>query len=250
MDLSEYRQSASELERTGSLEKLMSEKSDQSGCALDIGARDGHFSLILANYFREVTALDLERPNIEHAAIKCVKGDLKKLEFQAEYFDLVFCAEVLEHIPGTILGQACDELARVTKKYLVIGVPYRQDTRVGKTTCRSCGDINPPWGHVNSFDTKRLEELFSALKICRIEYVGSEKSKTNFISSKLMDFAGNPYGTYDQEELCVHCGHVLIMPTERTILQKVATKLAVYMNRVQALLTSEAPIWVHVVFEK
>ena len=40
--------------------------------ALDIGARDGYFSLLLADRFAKVTALDLTEPDIQHPKICCV----------------------------------------------------------------------------------------------------------------------------------------------------------------------------------
>jgi hypothetical protein len=70
------------------------------------------------------------------------------LGFADDFFDFVLCAEVLEHIPTASLSRACSELGRVSKHYVLIGVPYRQDIRVGRTTCWSCRKKNPPWGHI------------------------------------------------------------------------------------------------------
>jgi ubiquinone/menaquinone biosynthesis C-methylase UbiE len=93
--------------------------------ALDIGARDGHFSKLLTEYFRPVFALDLEKPSIKHKNVECVQGDVTNLDFPDNQFDFVFCAEVLEHIPTNLLEKACFDLSRVSKQYLLIGVPYR-----------------------------------------------------------------------------------------------------------------------------
>src|SRR5580658_5701608 len=116
---------------------------------LEIGARDGYHSRPLTERFAEVTALDLEKPTFEFPGVITVAGDATKLQFADSSFDCVLCAEVLEHIPA--LEQACRELARVVRHELIIGVPFRQDTRSGRTTCRNCGKTNPPWAHVNSF---------------------------------------------------------------------------------------------------
>jgi 2-polyprenyl-3-methyl-5-hydroxy-6-metoxy-1,4-benzoquinol methylase len=148
-DLTEYRQKDLEKERTKDLMNLVP---SIGGSALDIGARDGHFSKILAERFDDVTALDLKRPCIDYPKVHCVEGDVTCLDFDDNAFDLVLCAEVLEHIPKGLLARACMELGRVVKGYLLIGVPYRQDLRVAQTTCYSCGKTNPPWGHVNRFD--------------------------------------------------------------------------------------------------
>jgi len=94
MDLTEYRASSAEQQRTADLLRLMPKKGIHS---LDIGARDGHFSLLMADIFDSVTALDLEQPNISHPRIQCVKGNAAEMQFANAAFDFVFCAEVLEH---------------------------------------------------------------------------------------------------------------------------------------------------------
>lgn len=247
MDLKEYRESPQERKRLKNLISLIPEK---GGIVLDVGARDGFFSSALTDYFNSVLALDLEKPNIDHPKIESVKGDIRSLEFSDNKFDLVFCVEVLEHVSPNDLKQACVELKRVTKKHLIIGVPYKQDIRAGRSTCSHCGGKNPPWGHVNSFDEFSLEQLFLGLKIIDKAYVGETNTMTNFISTFLMDFAGNPYGTYLQEEDCIHCSKKLMLPSERNLIQKIATKLSINLTNVQRKFVGPHPNWIHVVFSK
>jgi hypothetical protein len=217
---------------------------------LDVGARDGYISCLLASSFREVVALDLERPQVPDGRVTTVKGDVTCLQFSDNAFDSVVCAEVLEHIPSKLLQKACDEITRVARHHVVIGVPFKQDIRVGRTTCYSCGKKNPPWGHVNVFDEERLKELFSRLRLGGISFVGERKSRTNALSALLTDLAGNPYGTYDQEESCIHCGARLLPPPPRTLLQRVFTKLGFCMWRAQQPFVSPEPAWVHVLLNK
>ena len=190
MNLSDYRHSAPEKARVNDLLSLIP---GEGRSALDIGARDGFISRLLAEHFPKVTALDLDKPVIDHPQVECVKGNITALQFGDSSFDMVLCAEVLEHIPPHLLQIACGELARVTKEYLIIGVPYQQDIRVGRTTCRSCGNVNPPWGHVNSFDEKQLKQLFSGCAVVKTSFVGQTDVSTNALSCALMDLAGNPY---------------------------------------------------------
>ncbi len=132
MDLSSYRQSESERMRIGDLLSLVPKK---GGSALDIGARDGYVSIALTGSFERVTALDLEPPPVRHGKVVPVRGDVTSLEFVDDAFDLVLCSEVLEHIPSRLLERACSEIARVTREYVIIGVPFEQDIRAGRTTC-------------------------------------------------------------------------------------------------------------------
>ncbi len=247
MNLNVYRNSESEKKRIADLMGLLP---DSVVSVLDIGARDGFISKLLAERCFIVTALDLETPAIDHENIHCVKGDTTALDFPDGSFDLVFCAEVLEHIPVQVLRKACNELGRVAKKYMLIGVPYKQDLRVGRTTCDTCGKKNPPWGHVNSFDETRLKWLFPKFEIVKTSFVGETDAETNLLSCLLMDMAGNPYGTYSQEEPCVHCGAKLKSPPERNLWRKVLTRAAFYARNAQRPFFKRHPNWIHVLFKR
>ena len=247
MNFSESRSSAAEKQRTEDLVRLF----PKSGkVALDIGARDGHFSLLLADNFESVIALDLLKPEVKHSKVQCVEGNAANLDFDTRFMDFLFCAEVLEHIPTEILAVVCHEIERVSNDKILIGVPYRQDTRTGRMTCGSCGHMNPPWGHVNSFDEKRIAALFPACTIDSISFVGTIKDQTNAISTKLMDLAGNPYGTYDQEECCIHCGSAMAPPPQRHLGQKLATKAAIWTRGVTQAFSSPKGKWIHVLLSR
>ena len=248
LELKEYRESESEVHRSADVVRMISRIN--GGSALDVGARDGHFSKILAKQFASVTALDLDQPQLDHPGIVCVSGDVTELAFPDDRFDMVVCTEVLEHIPQHQLVDACSELARVSRDYLLIGVPFKQDIRVGRTTCNTCGVANPPWGHVNAFDEQRLLSLFSQLKVEELSFVGINDASTNSLSTLLMDVAGNPYGTYDQEEPCLACGARLNKPQPRSLFQKVCTKSAFWTRWVTQTLRGAQPSWMHCLFRK
>lgn len=242
-----YRSTPAETARVADLMRLLP---GGLSTALDIGARDGFLSRALAQRGLRVTALDLERPVITEPGVTCVQGDATALQFGADSFDLVFCAEVIEHIPEPALQAACTEMARVAGRFVLIGVPYKQDLRHGRTTCAGCGGINPPWAHVNAFDEARLVGLFPSLTVVSISFVGEGEAGTNAASAALLNFAGNPYGTYVQHEPCIHCNARLLPPAARTFAQKVATKAALSLRALLAPLQRPHGNWIHILFEK
>lgn len=244
-DYEAYRSTEQEQARTADLIRLIPVGRRS---ILDIGARDGFFSAILTKHFSEVTALDLEKPPFTIPGVTTVAGDATRLQFPDDSFDCVFCAEVLEHIPDA--ATACREIVRVARHEIIIGVPFRQDTRIGRTTCRGCGKTNPPWGHVNSFTEERLVALLAGARVKTRSFVGENREATNALSTWLLDLAGNPWGTYEQDEPCVHCGARLQPPGERSLWQKVASAAGVRLTALQNRFTQPHGNWIHLLLEK
>ncbi|MDO8639379.1 MAG: class I SAM-dependent methyltransferase, partial [bacterium] len=56
-----------------------------------------------------------------HPLLKIKKGDIYKLPYKENFFDLIICSEVLEHLDDP--KKALNELKRVSKKYLLLSVP-------------------------------------------------------------------------------------------------------------------------------
>lgn len=246
-DLTSYRASPREQAR---ISDLLAITPTGYTSVLDVGARDGYISNLLTSRFSSVTALDLEEPQLSNEKVLAVKGDITHLEFPDNSFDVVICTEVLEHIPPQLLARACSELGRVAKHSIVVGVPYRQDRRKGATTCVFCGKQNPCWGHSNDFDEARLTHLFERFALKSTSFVGQTKEKTNFVSAYLMEKAGNPWGTYEQDESCIHCGNQMIQPADRTLFQGFCARLASVLNDVQSRFVPSRPNWIHMVFNK
>jgi SAM-dependent methyltransferase len=244
-ELAAYRNNPAEIVRTQDLLAIVPKNLSS---VLDVGARDGHFSRLLTEHFESVTALDLTLPQFDFDRVRPVQGDVTKLQFPDDNFDVVFCAEVLEHVPA--LQKACSEIERVARHAVVIGVPYRQDTRLGRTTCNHCGKRNPPWGHVNTFDEHKVSSLFHECRPIRTSFVGSTNDRTNSLSTWLMDLAGNPWGVYEQDEPCIHCGKQMSPPTSRSFAEKLITAMALRLNQLQSRFSPMHPNWLHMVFRK
>src|SRR5579875_4152823 len=119
------------------VERVMSLLPTEAVSVLEIGARHGVMTRRLAAKFEDVTALDLQMPSFDIPGVSRVKGDVQRLQFPDNAFDCIVCTEVLEHVPDA--AAAAREMTRVTRSHILVGVPYRQDTRVGRLTCKHCG---------------------------------------------------------------------------------------------------------------
>lgn len=249
--LTEYREIArGNVEDRVRVRDLLQLLSHEAGRVLEVGTADGYIATRLAEERDSVVALDLRRVEVGHPAVVSVQANAAAMPFENDAFDAVLCAEVLEHVPREALADVCAELSRIARSTLVVGVPFRQDTRVGRATCASCGAKSPAWGHVNTFDEARVRDLFSWLRVDRVSMVGSTSERTNSVATWLMDLAGNPYGEFGPRSQCTHCGQRLMLPPPRSLLQRAFTRLAVYANRVQRWFGKPRPTWIHVRFDK
>jgi SAM-dependent methyltransferase len=230
------------------IEQLLQIMPGGRSTVLEIGARYGYITRLLTEKFESVTALDLEKPEWAMDRVVTVAGDVQKLDFPDSSFDCVVCTEVLEHVPE--VEAAARELARVVRHELIIGVPYNQDLRTVRNTCRHCGHMSNAWGHINSFDEARLDRLFAPLRPAARHYIGLAKGRTNSLSARLMQAAGNPWGAYNQGEPCPVCGKYFDRPPDRGFVQRLASAAAFCLNRVQAGVSRPQAAWVHVIFQK
>ena len=68
-----------------------------------------------------LTALHWNRAN-HMTGTPLAQADVHQLPFPDNSFDLVYCLEVLEHLPDSALGLA--ELVRVSRQYVLVSVPH------------------------------------------------------------------------------------------------------------------------------
>lgn len=51
-------------------------------------------------------------------------ADIRQLPFKNNSYDLILACEILEHIPWADVDKALQELHRITKKHVIISIPY------------------------------------------------------------------------------------------------------------------------------
>ncbi len=94
----------------------------------DIGTGRGIFLKRLQRLGLQVFAVEPSRIIIERLKSPfIVYGTCDDLPFASDLFDVVFCLDVLEHIPERLTDESLRELRRVTKRYTVLSVATHED---------------------------------------------------------------------------------------------------------------------------
>ncbi len=144
---------------------------------LDVGCGEGYQLSYFACSVGSVVGVDIAKEKLEEAKERIKVGEFiqavsEKLPFRLRVFDKVMCLELLEHLKDP--SATLDEINEVLSKRgtLVISVPYRE--RIVMTQCIHCGKLTPLWGHIHSFDEKKISSILPSnyVLIC-FEYIGS-----------------------------------------------------------------------------
>jgi SAM-dependent methyltransferase len=132
---------------------------------LDVGCGNGAF-VRYVRHARRISCVGLERSRaaIEIAKqafdLEIIEGDMAKIPFEDNSVDLVAALQVLEHLSYRVYGQALREMERVSRKYLLVDVPFREKRRFNK--CTLCGCTFPACYHVRTFNENAMASLFGS----------------------------------------------------------------------------------------
>jgi SAM-dependent methyltransferase len=122
------------------------------GSIIDVGAGAGQLAnmLALSGEYDRVVTLDRVRNGkwcLLDDGIDEQRGDISRLHFADAEFDVVICAEVLEHLPDGVFEAALMELRRICGGQLLMTVPY-------------CEPEPLYHSHLRRFEDEDLERLF------------------------------------------------------------------------------------------
>jgi SAM-dependent methyltransferase len=132
---------------------------------LDAGCGNGVFVNYLSEHRKDLAifALDRSKAALKHVKTNPILGDVSELPFADNHFDCITCLEVLEHLPIEVYNKTLRELARVSKKYLIISVPYKEVLENSYNQCPSCKTIFNYELHLRNFDDNSFTGMFKGL---------------------------------------------------------------------------------------
>ncbi|MBD1945820.1 methyltransferase domain-containing protein [Coleofasciculus sp. FACHB-712] len=133
---------------------------------LNIGVGNGWLEHKCSNHGWETYALDPSEvaiTKLEKSGIRGKVGYIENIPYDDDFFDIVFCSEVIEHLSTEQTNEAVNEIARVLKKFgILIGtVPFNENLSKSIVVCPDCGKVFHKWGHQQSFDIQSLSTIFS-----------------------------------------------------------------------------------------
>jgi len=136
---------------------------------LNIGLGSGIFEKLCLESGIDIHTLDPDSEAILRISQELARTDKMKPGYSQSipwpeiYFDVVVMSEVLEHLDDKTLDTSIREAWRVLKNggRFIGTVPAHEDLRELTVVCPDCGSTFHRWGHLQSFDAGRLNNLLS-----------------------------------------------------------------------------------------
>jgi SAM-dependent methyltransferase len=127
----------------------------------DIGCGNGIFVNYLQKQSPEINILAIDRSKAALRFVKTEKkeGDIVEIPLTDQSFDCVTCLEVIEHLPVEIYRKALSELTRVSRKYVIVSVPYAENLEKNHTQCPNCKSIFNADLHLRNFSDEAIRHL-------------------------------------------------------------------------------------------
>jgi ubiquinone/menaquinone biosynthesis C-methylase UbiE len=143
--------------------KKLLQKTSNINNAHEIGAGEGRSTTILSKIVDNISASEFVEELVAKAKemnpdVAIFQESVYDLKYENDSVDLVFLLEVLEHLDYP--EKALQEIKRVSKKYLILGVP-REPLWCFLNMCRLkyLRDFGNTPGHLNHWSKKKIIKL-------------------------------------------------------------------------------------------
>lgn len=180
---------------------------------LDVGCGNGLFLNHLAGtrpaQFTRLVGVDRSAAALRHVFPAKCRVDIAALPFAPRAFDIVTCMEVLEHLPAPAYPLALAELARVSRRFVMVTVPWRQDLDASLCRCPSCRALFNGDFHLRRYDETAMGALLVAQRFRAVwtrPRGGRQVFSDQLVLSRLERWwRGQP--EMPANAICPACGH-------------------------------------------
>ena len=175
----------------------------------DIGCGNGVFinTLIRNNSTCEIVGIDRSKTALKFVNGKTIVGSIDEIPLKDNSYDCVTCLEVIEHLPVNIYTKALEEICRVSRKYIIISVPFNEKIEENYNQCPSCLTIFNYDLHLRTFSKINIEKLLTEFGYTCIEiktFGKSFKFKGHYLFRKL--FYSKQFKQW-KSPICPVCGY-------------------------------------------
>jgi len=144
---------------------------------LDIGCGDGRLTNRLGDFYPRVVGVDISEEALRYVRTEKVKASVEALPFKDGSFDVVLSTELIEHLPDEVYRTAIAEIKRVARKWILVGVPWKEQLSIAQGRCIRCATKFHLNYHYRNFNSSQLQKIFAPeFALVTYQQTGSEKA--------------------------------------------------------------------------
>ena len=211
----------------------------------DIGCGNGVFVNYLNRYNPKIEIVGLDRSETALKYVKTKKQlcDIANIPLASRSMDCVTCLEVIEHLSIPVYEKALSELTRVSKKYIIISVPFEEISEEYFNQCPSCKTIFNYEMHLRRFDDEKMRGLlesygFSCVELdhfgTKVRYLGHYTFRKIFYKEQFKQW---------KSPICPLCGYKANNRFEHKINSVISKSISSKRKLISYLSTIPKLIW-------
>jgi ubiquinone/menaquinone biosynthesis C-methylase UbiE len=176
----------------------------------DIGCGSGLFLNQIKEQFpiEDLVGIDFSVKAMRGLKVTKMVGDITDIPLESNSYDLVSALEVIEHLDPKEYEKARKELARVSRKYILISVPFNEDLELELVECCKCKTRFNKSHHKRTFRERTMYGLFEKdnYQVKSLKYIS--KRNQYFLISPLVKIWRKKKRIKNSEgSICPVCGY-------------------------------------------
>ena len=184
---------------------------------VDVGCGDGRIVGRLPACVHTV-GVDYSANSLHHLERSGVCARSEFLPFRDRSVDLILCCELLEHLPDEMFRGTLNELRRISRKYILTSVPYKEKLTPGYIRCPACLTVFHVWGHLRRFTRRTVKNLFPDFRVNTTTFVGKRPPYQLGPVIAVNQRYGNRWADWDETSMCPRCGNTLFERAPRNLI--------------------------------
>jgi ubiquinone/menaquinone biosynthesis C-methylase UbiE len=210
---------------------------------IDIGCGNGIITNRIADKY-EVTGVDISEAALENVRTRTLCCSATSIDLPDKSFDLVLSNELLEHLGDTDLDPAVSEMMRLSRKFILITVPFNENLEQSHIKCPECGYIFHIVGHLRSFNRHSLFSLFETqFRLIESKEFGRRVIRYNPALLRMRQKYTGQYYNPPANSVCPQCDNTEFRTKKGTALSKI-------FNGMNRIIGKRQPYWMLLLLER
>jgi len=209
---------------------------------IDVGCGNGIITNKLASKW-DVIGLDSSEEALKYLKCPTILASATQIPSEDDKYDMAISSQMLEHLNQEDLLKAISEIKRISHKHILISVPNNEFLDICHVRCPDCSAVFHAWHHLQSFNDKYIQILFSPEFILTQKYSFGPKHKRWI--PQLLHLKQNlgQWMNPGDATICPNCGNCCFPKPVSNIITRI-------INGLNKLLCGTKPYWRVYMFKK